>query len=255
MECTQRLSPSSVSRCMLDIPIRLLSGGPAKPPGGKAAEGLDSVEQEAAQPAAQEAQTQAEGATSAPGVDDMKAHDPEMLAEALAEKIQEVEQYKERLARALADMENMRERTMRQADKEKQFAIAKFAVGLLDVVDNLERAIQSVPEEVLKEGKDPETGKPITADRALTILRSFVDGIKLTYSILVKYLEANGVEKIDPTLGEKLDPNKHEAVYQVSDPTKEPGTIAAVLKKGYSLNGRVLRPAEVGAVRKPTVSA
>ncbi len=149
----------------------------------------------------------------------------------------------------------------------------------------------------------------------------------------LQYLEANGVEKIDPTLGEKLDPNKHEAVYQVSDPTKEPGTIAAVLKvrhinlkhgllclegrlarvisfimplscstysictgvcthtlhgaamstmqnqaiecrmpagshvpfnltvpfavlqKGYSLNGRVLRPAEVGAVRKPTVSA
>ena len=59
-------------------------------------------------------------------------------------------------------------------------------MGLLDVVDNLERAILSVPEEVLKEGKDPETGKPITADRALSILRSFVDGIKLTYSILAK---------------------------------------------------------------------
>ncbi len=47
---------------------------------------------------------------------------------------------------------------------------------------------------------------------------------------MVQYLEANGVQRIDPTLGEKLDPNKHEAVYQVSDPTKEPGTIAAVLK-------------------------
>lgn len=64
--------------------------------------------------------------------------------------------------------------------------LQQFAVGLLDVVDNLERAVESVPEEALYEGKDPETGKPISADRALSILRSFVDGIKLTYDIFVK---------------------------------------------------------------------
>ncbi|KAK9915261.1 hypothetical protein WJX75_006840 [Coccomyxa subellipsoidea] len=241
---------SSISRCMLDVPVRHMSAGPAQPSDsgkGQAAGGLDSAEQEAAQGA------EAEG--TAPGVDELKAHDPETLAEALAEKIQEVEKYKDRLARALADMENMRERTMRQAEREKQFAVSKFAAGLLDVVDNLERAMESVPKEVLTQGVDPETSKPISADRALSILRSFVDGIKLTYDIFVKYLEANNIQRIDPTLGEALDPNKHEAVYQVSDPTKEPGTIAAVLKKGYTLNGRVLRPAEVGAVRRPTASA
>ncbi len=65
-------------------------------------------------------------------------------------------------------------------------AAQQFATGLLDVVDNLERAIESVPEEVLAQGVDPETGKPITADRALTTLRSFVDGIRLTFNIFVK---------------------------------------------------------------------
>lgn len=64
--------------------------------------------------------------------------------------------------------------------------VQKFAAGLLDVVDNLERAMESVPKEVLTQGVDPETGKPISADRALSILRSFVDGIKLTYDIFVK---------------------------------------------------------------------
>jgi hypothetical protein len=64
--------------------------------------------------------------------------------------------------------------------------VQKFAAGLLDVVDNLERAMESVPKEVLTQGVDPETSKPISADRALSILRSFVDGIKLTYDIFVK---------------------------------------------------------------------
>lgn len=65
-------------------------------------------------------------------------------------------------------------------------AAQQFATGLLDVVDNLERAIESVPKEVLTQGVDPETGKPIGADRALSTLRSFVDGIKLTYDVFVK---------------------------------------------------------------------
>ena len=64
--------------------------------------------------------------------------------------------------------------------------VQQFAIGLLDVVDNLERAIESVPKEVLIKGVDPETGKPISADRSLSILHSFVDGIKLTYDIFVK---------------------------------------------------------------------
>ena len=63
----------------------------------------------------------------------------------------------------------------------------------------------------------------------------------------LQYLEANGVQRIDPTLGERLDPNKHEAVYQVSDPTKEPGTIAAVLKVWICTQPR-------NAFRKPDVS-
>lgn len=64
--------------------------------------------------------------------------------------------------------------------------IQDFVDDLLDVADTLERAVESVPEEVVKEGKDPETGEPISRERALSILRSFVEGIKLTYHTLDK---------------------------------------------------------------------
>jgi len=79
-----------------------------------------------------------------------------------------------------------------------------------------------------------------------------VEGIELTNSGLMKAFKSNGVEALEDTLGDEFNPDKHQALMEYADPTgtKTPGTIGVVMKKGYTLNGRVLRPAEVGVIKK-----
>ena len=131
----------------------------------------------------------------------------------------EVKQAKESTARANAETYNAQKRMEQEADKSKKFALQKFAKELLEVVDNLERAIDNVD-----------------ADDAVT------EGVKLTHKALLGVLNKNGVEVVDPA-GEKFNADLHEAVG--IDPDAEADTVGTVLQKGYSLNGRLLRPAMV----------
>lgn len=149
--------------------------------------------------------------------------------------------------RTLADMENLRERTARQTSEAKQFAVQSMLKSLVDVADNLERAAGSVSAD------DVDSSSEIDRDRALSLLRSLRDGVVLTDSILMKILEKEGVSRYDP-MGQPFDPNLHMALFQVPDATKEPGTVAVVVKKGYMLHERAVRAAEVGvatAVSQP----
>ncbi|GLC54380.1 Mitochondrial matrix cochaperone [Pleodorina starrii] len=165
--------------------------------------------------------------------------------EQAAKLTQQVESLTDSLKRTLADMENLRARTAREVDVSKKFAIQGFVKALLDVPDNLERAAGVVPPEALKE----DGGLPVEKLRSL--LSGLLEGVRATESIMMKVLKQHGVERYDPT-GQAFDPNLHNALFDVPDPSKENNTIAIVTKKGYKLNDRVVRPAEVGVVRNVT---
>ena len=150
----------------------------------------------------------------------------------------EMEDMKEKLVRTLADMENLRDRTSRQLEEARQFAVQGLVKSLVEVADNLERAAGSVSE---------DSGE-IDVDRALGLLNSLRDGVIMTDGILMKILEKEGVKRFDP-LGEQFDPNMHNALFKVEDATKDPGTVAVVIKKGYMLLDRAVRAADVGVVK------
>jgi len=137
----------------------------------------------------------------------------------IAELEGEVKQAKETTARANAETYNAQKRMEQEADKSKRFALQKFAKELLEVVDNLERAIENA-----------------TSDDPVT------EGVRLTHKALLDVLNRNGVEVVEPQ-GETFNADLHEAVG--IDDNAEPDTVGTVLQKGYSLNGRLLRPAMV----------
>ena len=137
----------------------------------------------------------------------------------IAELEDEVKQAKEGTARANAEAYNAQKRMEQEADKSKRFALQKFAKELLEVVDNLERAIENA------HADDPVT-----------------EGVRLTHKALLDVLNKNGIDMVDPQ-GEKFNADLHEAVG--IDPEAEADIVGTVLQKGYSLNGRLLRPAMV----------
>ena len=137
----------------------------------------------------------------------------------IAELEGEVKQARETTARANAEAYNAQKRMEQEADKSKKFALQKFAKELLEVVDNLERAIENA------DASDPVT-----------------EGVQLTHKALLSVLNKNGIEVIDPQ-GEKFNADVHEAVGIDADADAD--VVGTVLQKGYSLNGRLLRPAMV----------
>lgn len=130
---------------------------------------------------------------------------------------------KEGQARANADAYNAQKRMEQETEKSRKFALQKFAKELLEVVDNLERAIVSVQQDT-------------DADDAI------MEGVKLTHKSLLSVLNKHGVELVDPQ-GEKFNADFHEAVG--IDPEAPADMVGEVLQKGYTLNGRLLRPAIV----------
>lgn len=158
----------------------------------------------------------------------------------LEEKEKNIEDLKDKLMRTLADMENLRDRTSKQLEEARKFATQGLVKSLVEVADNLERAASSV----LKDVDETE----IDVEKAMGLLRSLKDGVVMTDNILMKILEKEGVQRYDPT-GEKFDPNLHDALFEVPDGEKEPGTVAVVIKKGYLMHDRAVRAAEVGVVK------
>src|SRR5262245_59610656 len=153
----------------------------------------------------------------------------------------EAADYKDKLLRSLAEMENLRKRTERQVADARDYGIAAFARDLLAVADNMERALGALDAD-LREKADTGT-------------KALLDGVELIERELLKVLEKHGVKKYDP-LGEKFDPNLHQAMYQVPDPSRPAGTVAQVVQPVYMIGDRMLRPALVGvAVGGPKAAA
>jgi molecular chaperone GrpE len=158
--------------------------------------------------------------------------DPEEgSAEALAKEVAEA---RDKMLRTLAEMENLRKRTAKEVADARVYGITAFARDVLDIADNLQRALDAVPAEI-RESADP-------------MLKALIEGVELTERSLLNALEKNGVRKFDPS-GEKFDPNFQQAMYEVPDASVPPGTVVQVVQAGYTIGDRVLRPALVGIAK------
>ncbi|KAF3395506.1 GrpE protein [Talaromyces pinophilus] len=172
------------------------------------------------------------------------AESPEdAIKKELEAKNKEVVELKDKYLRSVADFRNLQERTKRDMDNARSFAIQKFAVDLLESIDNFDRALSVVPVDKLTDGAE--------ANKDLLELHQ---GLKMTENILLNTLKKHGLERFDPSDSadgkpSKFDPKLHEATFMAKVEGKENGDIMFVQSKGYSLNGRVLRAAKVGVVK------
>jgi molecular chaperone GrpE len=146
----------------------------------------------------------------------------------------EAADYKDRMLRTLAEMENLRKRTDREVADSRVYGISNFARDILAVADNMDRALGALDKD-LREKADAGT-------------KALLGGVELTERELHKVLEKHGVKKFEP-MGEKFDPNLHQAMYEVPDPSRPAGTVAQVIQPGYMIGDRVLRPALVGVAK------
>ena len=158
--------------------------------------------------------------------------DPEEgSVEALAKEVAEA---RDKMLRTLAEMENLRKRTQREVADARTYGIAAFARDVLDIADNLQRALDAVSVEA-REAADPG-------------LKALIEGVELTERSLHNTMEKNGVQKFDP-IGEKFDPNLQQAMYEVPDSSVPTGTVVQVVQGGYTIGERVLRPALVAVAK------
>jgi len=142
----------------------------------------------------------------------------------------EAAESRDKMLRTLAEMENLRKRTQKEIADGRTYAITNFARDVLDIADNLHRALEALP---------PETKAAAEAG-----LKALIEGVELTERSLLNTLEKNGVKKFDPA-GEKFDPNFQQAMYEVPDSSVPAGTVVQVVQAGYTIGERVLRPALV----------
>ncbi len=152
------------------------------------------------------------------------------FAAVMEEKDAEIAALKDQALRALAETENTRRRAERELQDMSKYAVTGFARDLVSVLENLQRAVDSVPAE-LKESQ------PAVANLAI--------GVEMTLKELLGVFNRQGIERIDP-MGQKFDHNFHQAIAQIDTPDAESGTVVQVLQAGYKIHDRLLRPAMVG---------
>ena len=161
--------------------------------------------------------------------------------EALAGLIAERDEMKDRVLRTLAEMENLRRRTEREVADARTYAVTNFARDMLNAADNVRRALESVPAEA-KAGAEGA-------------FKALIEGIELTERDLAKTLERHGVKAVEPK-GQRFDPNRHQAMFEIPDAEVPNGTVMQVVQSGYVIGDRTLRPALVGVSKggpKPEV--
>jgi molecular chaperone GrpE len=166
--------------------------------------------------------------TDAPGPADSSL-DPE-----LADLRRQLEEKQDRLLRTLAEMDNMRRRGQRERDEYTRYANESLLRDLIPVLDNLDRAL--------------------TAARATGEASRVVDGVELIQRELIRVIERHGITRYS-ALGQTFDPTRHEATASVVSADQPANTVVGEIAAGYSLNGRVLRPAQVAVAVAPDQDA
>ena len=142
----------------------------------------------------------------------------------------ENDELKDQVLRLAAEMENLRRRTARDVADARAYSVANFARDMLQVSDNLNRALQAIPEGA----REKDTG-----------LNALAEGVEMTERAMMAALERNGVKKIEPE-GQKFDPNFHQAMFEIPNTDVPNNTVQQVVQAGYVIGDRVLRPAMVG---------
>jgi len=162
--------------------------------------------------------------------EDIQEHKDEIVLE-LEQKIVDL---KDQLMRSLADGENLRKRTQKDIEHAKKYSHISFIKELVSSVDNLQRALQSIPEDT---SSLPEP------------IKNLIIGLEIVEKEVISTLEKHNVKQINP-LGEKFDYNFHQAMFEVVTNESDPGTVVEVSQKGYLLYDRLVRPAMVGIAKK-----
>ena len=146
----------------------------------------------------------------------------------------------DKLLRTMAEMENQRRRFEKEKKEAFEFGGFNFAAEALSLIDNIDRAVTSFKnDENLKNNKD---------------LNKIIDAIEIVKKDVVSIFKKNGIESIN-CINKKFDPNFHQAMMEVEDNTKEPGTVVQEIQKGYMMKDRLLRPSLVGVAKKRDESA
>ena len=138
---------------------------------------------------------------------------------------------RDKYLRLAAEMDNLRRRTERDVKDAKSYSVAGFARDMLAVSDNLRRALDAIPADALESG---DAG-----------LKALAEGVEMTERSMLAALERHGVRKLEP-VGEKFDPNFHQAMFEVPNPEIANNTVVQVVQAGFVIGERVLRPAMVG---------
>jgi len=152
------------------------------------------------------------------------------LQKALEEKESSLNELNNKYLYLQAELENFKKIKAKEKQDLLKFGNETLIKELLPVIDNLERAIDHAG------NSEESTG--------------IVEGVRLTLNEFLKVLERSGVERVD-SVGKKFDPNFHEALFQEEREDLEPDTVTSELQKGYTLNGRLLRPSRVSVSKKP----
>ncbi len=164
---------------------------------------------------------------------------PEQVMEAATARIASLEaerdEFRDKWMRAEAEMANVRTRAKRDADDARQFAVQKFARDVVEAADNLRRGIESLP---------PQSP---TEPEIVTKMREGFEGVERSFLSL---LERNGITRVDAT-GQPFDVNLHQAMAEQPSAEHPPGTVVQAWTAGWTLNGRLLRPAMVVVSKAP----
>lgn len=153
-------------------------------------------------------------------------------AESLAQQLEEL---KDQAIRVKADAQNVRRRAEQDVEKAHKFALEKFAKELLPVIDSLEKAVEA----------------EVASGNEMNPLR---EGVEMTLSMFLTSVNKFNLEQVDP-VGQPFDPSLHEAMSMVEVPNAEPNTVIAAMQKGYTLNGRLVRPAMVMVSKNSAASS
>lgn len=227
------------------------AGGAAESADAGASDGQAHGRQQAAEDAPPGGAAEPEQAAAAEAADAAAGNDAESA---------QVAALREKTVRLLADMENVRAIAKRDVESARKYGVSSFARELLDVADNLSRAMQSVPEE---QRRDHD---------ANPLLASLCEGVTATESSMQQAMRKHGIVRYGAE-GERFNPEMHQAMFEAPPPSTPPptaadpadgsgsdaqapaqwqdGTVMHVMKPGYMIHDRVLRPAEVGVVKNP----
>jgi molecular chaperone GrpE len=172
---------------------------------------------------------QAPGTEDEPGAEVDTGAETETVEESIEQQLDQaqatIKEYWEQILRLKAEIENNRKRSVRDIENAHKYALRNFSESLLPIVDSMEMAQKA-------------------AEAENASLESIIEGTELTMSMFIQVLEKHGLQELDP-IGEKFDPEQHQAISMVEDKSAESNTVISVMQKGFMLNERLVRPAMV----------